>query len=329
MIPEARSLLVRTLSALAAGGALAALGLASDAPGLVVIGVGVSALVLWVGLRRPLRAYRAATEALPAELVATLERRIRHYRALSPAQQERFARRVQRLLVTLEFEHVADANDTPELRILAVAGAALLYVGRDDLRFEQHRSVIFYPDAFSDEYAVSHDGKIAGMVHRQGPVLFSERALRQGWDSGHDGHNVSIHEWAHVLDLEDGFADGVPGLAMGSLEGTRALLSDELERVRDGGSALREYAGTNRAELFAVATEVFFERPETLEREHPELYGVLKSWLHVDPAQLLKGEPPAPARSRKERRAAERSAKRAERAERGRQGKQGKRTKKL
>ena len=40
-------------------------------------------------------------------------------------------------------------------------------------------------------------------------------------------------------------------------------------------SVLREYAATNEAELFAVATEFFFERPEALKKKHPKLYAVL------------------------------------------------------
>ena len=42
-------------------------------------------------------------------------------------------------------------------------------------------------------------------------------------------------------------------------------------------------------ELFAVATEVFFERPELLRRSHSQLYEVLATWLRVDPERLLEG----------------------------------------
>ena len=38
---------------------------------------------------------------------------------------------------------------------------------------------------------------------------------------------------------------------------------------------LRRYAGTNEAELFAVAVEVFFERPKRLKADDPELYELL------------------------------------------------------
>lgn len=287
MSPEARALAWRATLAILASGALVALGIASATWSVALIGPVVVLGVLAFALRRPLRAYRAARAPVDPAVMDLLQRHVRHLEGLAAPQREAFARRVMRLLATLDFECVGGAEDTLELRVLAVAGAALLYVGRSDLHIDEHRSVVFYPDAFSEEYAVQHDARIAGMVHRQGPVLFSERALRDGWNRSTDGYNVSIHEWAHVLDLEDGFADGIPGLAAGSLDDEQELLSRELLRARGGRSALREYAGTNRAELFAVATEVFFERPDLLRRSHSQLYDVLRSWLRVSPDQLL------------------------------------------
>jgi Mlc titration factor MtfA (ptsG expression regulator) len=46
---------------------------------------------------------------------------------------------------------------------------------------------------------------------------------------------------------------------------------------------LRRYAATNPAEFFAVATEVFFERPDDLSRRHPELFETLVALYHLDP----------------------------------------------
>ncbi len=298
MSSEARAVLWRVSLAAMAAAALFALGSEGDSWAVMVLGPLVVTGVLAFAVRRPLEAYRAARQPLDPEVLAVLKRHVPHFNGLDAAGQEAFARRVARMLATIEFETVKGARDTLEMRVLSLAGAALLYVGRDDLHIDEHRSVIFYPDAFSHEYAVQHDARIAGMVHRQGPVLFSERALRDGWNHDSDGYNVSVHEWAHVLDLEDGFADGIPGLAPGSLAEEQELLNHELVRVRGGRSVLRDYAGTNRAELFAVATEVFFERPELLRRSHSTLYDVLSAWLRVDPIELLRkaGVAPTPVR---------------------------------
>ena len=305
-------LLTRGAIALSVAVALVALGIAHETPWLIPVGILAGLVAAAATMGKPYRAWRAATAPLSPELIDILERKVRIYRALDESDRERFARRIARMLVTLDFEAVKGAKDSLELRVLALAGASALLIGRDDLHMSEYRSVVFYPDAFSADYD-HHDANFAGMVHRQGPVLFSTRALAQGWQGGDDGYNVSIHEWAHVLDLDDGFADGIPGLARTSLMSTQETLKDELASVRGGSNALRDYAGTNRAELFAVATEVFFERPKALSRSHPELYELLRDWLAIDPIELLADVPAPPQKkvegTRRERRAAAREAK--------------------
>ncbi|MEO7093688.1 MAG: zinc-dependent peptidase, partial [Polyangiales bacterium] len=40
--------------------------------------------------------------------------------------------------------------------------------------------------------------------------------------------------------------------------------------------------GTNEAEFFAVASEVFFEKPKRLQKEIPELDGLLRNFYNLD-----------------------------------------------
>ena len=58
---------------------------------------------------------------------------------------------------------------------------------------------------------------------------------------------------------------------------------------------LRDYATTNEAEFFAVATEVFFEKPKQMRRELPELYGLLQRFYKLD---LAAREPASQRRER-------------------------------
>ena len=60
-------------------------------------------------------------------------------------------------------------------------------------------------------------------------------------------------------------------------------------------TVLREYAATNLAEFFAVATEAFFGRPADLEHEYSALYAQLRSFYRQDPASRMvqvAGHPP-------------------------------------
>ena len=48
---------------------------------------------------------------------------------------------------------------------------------------------------------------------------------------------------------------------------------------------LDEYGATNPAEFFAVASEVFFERPDAMKKKHPELFEELKHYYKVAPEE--------------------------------------------
>ena len=52
---------------------------------------------------------------------------------------------------------------------------------------------------------------------------------------------------------------------------------------------LDPYGATNRAEYFAVVTEAFFERPNRLLQEAPEVYDELRKFYNQDPAALISG----------------------------------------
>lgn len=108
-----------------------------------------------------------------------------------------------------------------------------------------------------------------------------------------DGRNVVIHEIAHKIDFLDGAADGTPPLA--DREARRewasafasAFLAQRARAARGEPSLLRDYAVTNETEYFAVATEMFFEKPRALATELPDIYARLRAFLRMDPAGSL------------------------------------------
>jgi Mlc titration factor MtfA (ptsG expression regulator) len=65
-----------------------------------------------------------------------------------------------------------------------------------------------------DEHGVVHeyDEVLSGEALEGGPVMLSWRDVRSSGRSAAEGYNVVIHEFAHVLDMADGLADGVPPL---------------------------------------------------------------------------------------------------------------------
>lgn len=278
--------------ALAVGAASGLFAAVAEASIVIAIGVGV---VMTLGTaflvtRRERRRRRIAREPFPPAWRTVLEEQVAYYRGLDVAGRARFEREVA---IFLDEQRVTGPRGAPladDLRVLVAASAVALAFGRPGYRYPTTRDVVVYDDAFGDDYEVDAGGPILGMVHAQGPILFSAKALRAGFRGAHDGRNVGYHELAHVLDFDGGPADGVPALMplarIAPWTRVMAHESRQLERRLESRrkTVLRPYALTNEAEFFAVATEVFFEQPRMLKTKHPELYDLLRETYRQDPA---------------------------------------------
>ena len=144
---------------------------------------------------------------------------------------------------------------------------------------------------FEDESGVVHEFEetLAGEAVHGGPVMLSWRDVRSAGAKASQGYNVVIHEFAHVLDMADGTADGMPPL---NADITRAQWQDTIGAAYrlfctsvDAGepTCVDPYGAQSLDEFFAVATEAFFVAPLGLKTEQPELYDLLKGYFKQDP----------------------------------------------
>ena len=284
--------LVGGLAALVAGLATAQ---AASAPVGAAVAAGVWLAVLGWAVRRPLAVARAAAGELDAAQRRWLAEHVPVYQAATRGaaglDAQRFEADVRWALGALRYEAADGAEATPELRLAVAAGAATLVHGRPGWRLPTARTVLFVPAAFDEAYGDDEPPAFDGMVHSQGPVVFSARAVARGW-ARTDGGNVVLHELAHLLDFEgDSDADGIPSmLDPRSADAWDELVRREMRRAERGDGILRAYAATNPAELFAVSTEVFFERPAHLRAHHPELYAALRAVYGYDPPDVRIGQ---------------------------------------
>ncbi len=248
----------------------------------LVLGLGGA----WLWRRRQ----QADAMEAPLSKVAkkTLEGQVEFYRRLPPEEKVRFEREVKRFLFDQLITGPRGKALPEDLKTLVAASAVMLVFGRKGYVYERTRDIVVYDEAFDRDYAQGASKQIAGMVHGSGPILFSARALRDGFANTRDGHHVGLHEFAHVLDFHAGDADGVPSLMpWTTVSAWTAQIDVETDRIEARRSVLREYGATNEAELFAVATEAFFEKPKALADRHPKLYAMLAATYGQDPAGAL------------------------------------------
>jgi Mlc titration factor MtfA (ptsG expression regulator) len=165
------------------------------------------------------------------------------------------------------------------------------------------RQVLVYPNAFmvdrvhTDDAGVVRSGRdvLSGESWAQGQVILSWKDVLEGAAHPEDGFNVVVHEFAHQLDFETGYANGAPDLGVGPdryarwsgvMQQAYETLCMEADGAVTGGPEpfLDPYGATNPAEFFAVASESFFGQARALADVHPALYGELKGFYRLDPA---------------------------------------------
>jgi Mlc titration factor MtfA (ptsG expression regulator) len=250
-----------------------------------------------VAITRRQRRKRALAEPFPPEWRTILERRCAVWRTLSADERSRLEDRTKLFVADTRWEAARGFSMTNEVRVLIAAQANLLAIGFDDDEdpFARVRTIIVHPATmtFHGTRGTDTPGVVAtgptqldGEAHHRGPVLLSWRAVRMEALHPQRGRNVVFHEFAHQLDMLDGVVDGTPPLAD---ETTRRrwveVCTREFDALReDGDHLLRDYAGADPGEFFAVATEVFFTRPAELREQHGELYELLSSFYRQDPA---------------------------------------------
>jgi len=283
----------KSRSALAASGAI---GLACGvvaylSSGTVIVAAPAAGIVfgaaylLW--MRRYLRRRRLLRAPFPPAWREILERRVPYFASLDAEGQRRFEDDVRIFVAEQPVYGPQGAAVEDEVKVLIGASAAILSHGMPHWEWPGLRDIVVYTTSFDAANGVAADNPIAGMVHAQGPIVFSARDLRHGFAKPEDGFNVGLHELAHVMDFASGQADGVPaGVQWVGTAPWIEVIADRLGRIRQGRGkrVLRDYAGEHEAELFAVAVEAFFERPRALKRRDPELYELLSQFFGQDPA---------------------------------------------
>jgi Mlc titration factor MtfA (ptsG expression regulator) len=258
-------------------------------------------LIGWVLVRswRPSRLRRPPAD-VPATWRPLIESRVPLTRKLTAEEWDRLLWLVSGFVREKNFEGINGLAITEEVKVIVAAQACLLLLHLDIGPFPAVKSIILYPDTFVPKVP-QLDGHV-GLEPEQEPAPLLGESLRGvivlSWDSvqqsvaePREGHNVVLHEFAHELDLEDGYVDGIPLLE--APQSTRVWARvlrerfEELQRKTKDGEPdlLNAYGATNRAEFFAVATELFFERPMEMRERYPDLYRELKGFYRQDPAE--------------------------------------------
>jgi len=229
-----------------------------------------------------------------------LEAKLPAWETLDPVERSRLEELVAGLLADKLWEGAAGLEPTEDIEVTIAGNACLLILELDLAHYRDVTSIIVYPATVTrrGEQAVGGGmftevpSHLSGEARLHGPIVLAWDAVLAGGGRFGRGRNVVQHEFAHKLDMLDGYADGMPPIYDRALRANFAeVTSHAFEDLAAGigDPFLDGYATTNRAEFFAVATEAFFNSPVRLRKDRADLYDVMRSYYRQDPAGRVTG----------------------------------------
>jgi len=239
-----------------------------------------------------------ARRAIPDPLWELTLSRYPFVAALGTGDRAELRRLCSLFLDQKEFHGAGGLHVTDDMA-LAVAAQACLPVLRLGLGLYQgFVGIVMHPDevvaqrSWMDENGVVHeyDETLTGEAVGGGPVMLTWADVRDAAEGADWAYNVVIHEFAHVIDMADGEADGVPPLPdlasrerwIEQIDSAYEVFCDQVDAGVD--TVVDPYGAEAPEEFFAVAVEAFFVAPVPFQREMPELYAMLAEYFLQDPA---------------------------------------------
>jgi Mlc titration factor MtfA (ptsG expression regulator) len=233
----------------------------------------------------------------PAAWIEILERDVAVYPRLDAGQQRHLRDLVQVFIAEKHWEGCGGLELDDEIRVTIAGTGCQMLLGRDHDLFARVATILVYPSTvvippqpvgvFMFPRGPVGPSAVVGQATHIGTVILSWDNALHGAIDAEDGRNTVIHELAHQIDMLDGHADGTPPLEPPELRRwghafEAAFLEHKARAARGEPSLLRDYAITNEAEYFAVATEAFFEQPTQLRDALPDVYASLATYFGLD-----------------------------------------------
>jgi len=208
-----------------------------------------------------------------------------YYKCLSDKKQQLFGNRVLNFIQSINITGRQNYKVSDEMKILVAAMAVQLTFGWRNYYLRMFKRIFIFPTAYYNRFTKQyHKGETSPM----GVVVLSWDSFKKGIEIVDDNLNLGIHEFAHALVLQrnksEEFADPIFVKWVDKL--SRNLDNPQLFKALSENEYFRPYAKANVMEFFAVATEAFFETPDSFKEELPKLYALFCKMYNQDPGQV-------------------------------------------
>lgn len=217
------------------------------------------------------------------EYGAIILRVMPYFGKLNEVNKLRFLKRVYNFKKSKSF-HFRGLHPSEEVEILISAAAVQVSFGLRNYHLPFFKEIYILSDAYQ---AINAKEMFIGHVSPTG-IYISWRHFVQGFANYTDGVNVALHEMAHALHHENFMQEkGIDWDFRQDFDKLPSIFGPLMtQAIAERRSYLRGYAFTNFYEFWAVSVEYFFENPEGLKDNLPQLYGILCDTLNQDPLHL-------------------------------------------
>lgn len=248
---------------------------------LQVLSAMVLIILIILFVLRPFKKKRVL-EPMPDHYRNLLDEHVKFYQQLDPDGRERFDQKIGQFLSQVRITGINTSVEDLD-RVLIGASAIIPIYAFTDWEYINLNEVLLYPDSFSHEFEQQgHHRSVSGMVGNgplQNVMVLSKQALRYGFMNNAGANNTAIHEFIHLIDKTDGEIDGVPEILLKqpyTLPWVNMMRENMQKMMKGESEDIDLYAVTDQAEFFAVVSEYFFNHPDQLQENHPELFAMLE-----------------------------------------------------
>jgi len=239
-----------------------------------------------------------ARRAIPDDLWALTLLRLPFLGRLSDDDLAELRRLCSLFLDRKQFHGVGGLAVTDDMALLIAAQACLPVLRLGLGLYDGFVGIVVHPDevvaqrSVMDEDGIVHEYEenLTGEAMSGGPLMLAWSDVRDAAEAADWAYNVVIHEFAHVIDMAAGPADGVPPLPDAAARERWIAVIDgayaDFCALVDAGvdTVVDPYGAEAVEEFFAVAVEAFFVAGVPFRRESPAMYALLSAYFRQDPA---------------------------------------------
>ena len=215
-----------------------------------------------------------------ADIDKILQAEMYYYRTLSSTQKAEFIKRIIVFNMSTVFFPQDPLKLEPRHVVLISATFVQITFGLDKSLLGYLNNIKVFPAHYLDPHTKR---QYKGEVDVNGMICLSWEDFEIGLRDSQDGRNVGLHELGHAFAIEIIEKDANYHHLLMKLKPVFLRAKFEINNPYHRHGLLREYGYSNMHEYFAVATELFFEKPDYLANSGSPLYSELCDVFNQDP----------------------------------------------